>query len=244
MNRGVNIYLSLMISLCVHITLLMLPVNTITIKQTSFNEELIFTLGDVNSSINMPEVKENIKKNLMTKTAEIPPSLQESKVEKLIEKEEAVKQQEELKEMVDTNPKLKETESKPIEYVPVKATIQSTNGNQEHKLGLIGSKNQNTAELKEVNFGAPFGPKFLHREVPTYPLMAKKLGKEGKVLLRLTIDEHGNLKNVEVLEKADYGFTESAIEAIKKSTFLPAIENGVPVASRALLSIKFELRSR
>ncbi len=244
MNNVDNIYLSLIMSLCVHIALLMLPVNTITIKQTNFNEELFLTLDDVNNSVNMPKVKENIKRNLITRTAETQTFQKDSKVEKLIEKEEAVKQQEELKEMVDTNPKLKETESKPVEYVPIKATIQSSNGNQNHTVELIESKNQKSAELKEVNFGEPSGPKFLHREIPSYPLIAKKLGKEGKVLLRLTIDERGNLKNIEVLEKADYGFTESAIDAIKKSTFLPAIENGVPVPSKALLSIKFELRSR
>lgn len=98
------------------------------------------------------------------------------------------------------------------------------------------------AEPKDVEFGSALGPKFLHREMPVYPLLARRLGKEGKVLLRLTIDERGRLLNVEVIEGAGHGFTESAVDAVKKSSFLPAKKEGNPIASKALLPIKFTLR--
>ena len=96
--------------------------------------------------------------------------------------------------------------------------------------------------LLDVEFGSGNAPKFLHREMPVYPLIARRLGKEGRVLLRLTIDENGNLLNIEVLEGAGYGFTEAAVEAVKKSTFTPAIVNGMPVMSKALLPVKFSMR--
>ncbi len=98
------------------------------------------------------------------------------------------------------------------------------------------------AEPKDVEFGSAEGPKFNHREMPVYPLLARRLGKEGRVLLRLTIDEKGRLLNLEVLEGAGYGFTESAVEAVRKSTFSPAKKEGKPIPSRALLPIKFTLR--
>lgn len=98
------------------------------------------------------------------------------------------------------------------------------------------------AEIKDVEFGSAEGPKFLHREMPVYPLVARRLGKEGRVLLRLTINERGQLLNVEVIEKAGLGFTESALEAVRKSTFSPAKKEGKPIPSRALLPIKFTLR--
>ncbi len=47
--------------------------------------------------------------------------------------------------------------------------------------------------------------------------------------------------NVEVVEPAGYGFTESAVEAVKLSTFSPARYEGVNVASKALLTIRFVL---
>ena len=93
----------------------------------------------------------------------------------------------------------------------------------------------------ETRFGASVAPAFLHREMPVYPMVARKLGKEGKVVLELAINEKGNLLNIEVIDTAGYGFTEAAVEAVKKSTFLPAKKDGKPIASRALLPIRFRL---
>ena len=97
--------------------------------------------------------------------------------------------------------------------------------------------------LIDVEFGSQNAPRFLHREIPVYPLIARRLGKEGRVLLRLTIDERGNLLNVEVIEGPGYGLTEAAVEAVKKSTFTPAMVDGKAVPSKALLPIRFSLRS-
>jgi protein TonB len=93
----------------------------------------------------------------------------------------------------------------------------------------------------ETKFGASVAPAFLHREMPVYPMMARRLGREGKVMLKVTIDEEGNLLDVKVIDKAGYGFTEAAVEAVKKSTFLPAKKDGKRIASRAFLPIRFQL---
>jgi protein TonB len=62
------------------------------------------------------------------------------------------------------------------------------------------------------------------------------------VVLRLFIDEHGRLLNVEIVEKAGYGFDEAAIEAVKASSFQPARLNGKPVDCKAILPISFRLQ--
>lgn len=94
----------------------------------------------------------------------------------------------------------------------------------------------------ETEFGSSGAPAFLRRQMPVYPIMAKKLGKQGRVILRLLINETGRLLSVEVVEPAGYGFTESAVEAVKMSTFSPAYEKGVKVVSKALLTIRFVLK--
>lgn len=99
-----------------------------------------------------------------------------------------------------------------------------------------------SSKVVETQFGSDMAPRFLHREMPIYPVLARRLGKEGRVLLKLTIDENGKLINVEVLEGAGYGFTEAAIDAVRKSTFLPAIVDGKPVTCKALLPIVFKLK--
>jgi len=117
----------------------------------------------------------------------------------------------------------------------------------EPSVGKLLSEGQKTARGETVNpietrFGDSIAPCFLHRELPRYPMVARRMGKEGKVVLRLTIDEKGNLLDVEVLEKAGYGFTEAAVEAVKKSTFLPAKKDGKPIACQAILPIRFQLK--
>ncbi|MBU4320491.1 MAG: energy transducer TonB [Nitrospinae bacterium] len=104
------------------------------------------------------------------------------------------------------------------------------------------SASSGTTSVIETEFGARGAPAFLKRQMPVYPMMAKRLGKQGKVVLRLFINEKGRLMNVEVVESAGYGFTESAMEGVKMSTFSPAHENGVGIASKALLSIRFVLK--
>jgi protein TonB len=96
----------------------------------------------------------------------------------------------------------------------------------------------------EPVLGSPGAPAFLHRAVPVYPPFARRLGREGTVVLRLAIDAAGRLQRVEVLQEAGYGFTESALEALERSTFKPATSGGRFVGSRALLRVVFALNSR
>ncbi len=108
--------------------------------------------------------------------------------------------------------------------------------------GAGGTVRGGTAATADTEFGSSEAPRFRYREIPAYPMMARKLGKEARVVLRLTIDEYGKLLNVEVLQRAEYGFTEAAVNAVRGSTFFPAIQNGTPVMSRAILPVGFVLR--
>lgn len=95
--------------------------------------------------------------------------------------------------------------------------------------------------IAETIFGEGTGPRFLRQEQPVYPLMARKMGKQGWVILRLSIDEKGILTNVEVLEDSGFGFADAAVSAVRKSTFLAATHEGRPIPSRARLPIIFRL---
>lgn len=95
----------------------------------------------------------------------------------------------------------------------------------------------------ETSFGTVHGPRFIHRENPVYPQLARRLGKEGKVLLKLTISEKGELINIDVIESDFPLFTEAAVEAVKKSKFAPAVKDGKPIASKAILPVRFVLKN-
>ena len=95
----------------------------------------------------------------------------------------------------------------------------------------------------ERAFGSPDGPSFLRKVLPSYPAFARRLEKEGTVLLRVTIDERGRPVEIEVLKKAGFGFDEEAVKAVKDSTFVPAKKEGKPLTCKALLPIRFVLKS-
>ncbi|MFH0995431.1 MAG: energy transducer TonB [Pseudomonadota bacterium] len=95
----------------------------------------------------------------------------------------------------------------------------------------------------ESTVGAMGGPQFIQRSVPRYPRLAQRLGVEGSVLLRLAIDASGKLSRIEVVNGAGNGFDEEAVQAVKRSTFAPAVQNGRPISCLALLKIRFHLSS-
>lgn len=96
----------------------------------------------------------------------------------------------------------------------------------------------------ESVIGAPAGPQFIQKSSPRYPRLAQRLGLEGSVLLRLAIDASGKLTRVEVVNGAGNGFDEAAIQAVERSIFSPAVQNGRPVGCIALLKIRFQLSSK
>jgi len=104
------------------------------------------------------------------------------------------------------------------------------------------SKESGGTASVEMTFGAASAPSFEHRTIPVYPLMARRFGKEGTVILRLAIDEHGILGGAEVLQDPGYGFAAAALEAVKKSRFKPAQNRGKPVPAKGILPIRFALQ--
>jgi protein TonB len=60
-------------------------------------------------------------------------------------------------------------------------------------------------------------------------------------MLMVVVDAAGKLTKAEVVEATDQIFVEPSLEAVRKSTFMPALRNGQPVGCTALLPIRFSL---
>jgi TonB family protein len=117
---------------------------------------------------------------------------------------------------------------------------------ESHAQRASGIRNGSTGEgigddSNIPRFGSPAGPRFLKRKMPQYPFAARKLKKEGKVVLAVTIDMNGCLRHVDVLEASDPLFVPPSIAALEKSSFLPAVRNGSPITVKAILPIRFAL---
>jgi periplasmic protein TonB len=105
-----------------------------------------------------------------------------------------------------------------------------------------GGNNGSGGGALEGEFGSSDGPRFLSKTTPVYPPVAKRLQKEGNVLLRVTIDERGRAVDVEIVKGAGFGFDEEAVKAVRCSTFVPAKKEGKPLACKVLLPIRFVLK--
>jgi periplasmic protein TonB len=62
----------------------------------------------------------------------------------------------------------------------------------------------------------------LNEVVAEYPPEARRLGIEGRVVVRIAIDRKGNVRWTKVIRSAGHGMDEAAMQALAKSRFRPA----------------------
>ncbi|HMB55183.1 MAG TPA: TonB family protein [Thermoanaerobaculia bacterium] len=76
-----------------------------------------------------------------------------------------------------------------------------------------------------------------------YPAMAKKLGREADVDVRVLVDERGNVREATLMsqKKAGFGFDEAALDAARGAKYRPATKDGVIVKMYVTLTIRFNL---
>lgn len=90
--------------------------------------------------------------------------------------------------------------------------------------------------MPEVKGGLPS----LYKQIK-YPEIAKKAGISGKVYLLAFINESGKVEDVKIIKGIGGGCEEAAVEAIKKTDFVPGSNKGVPVKVKMSLPINFQL---
>nr|MBL8410050.1 energy transducer TonB [Dechloromonas sp.] len=89
---------------------------------------------------------------------------------------------------------------------------------------------------------ARFDADYLRNPSPPYPPLAKRMGEEGKVLLRVSVNPQGTADSVEI--KTSSGSTrldESAQKTVRNWRFIPAKRGDIPVQSWVLVPIIFKL---
>ena len=84
-------------------------------------------------------------------------------------------------------------------------------------------------------------PVLIKRVYPVYPEMARQAELEGVVVLKLGIDEFGQVREALVLESID-GLDEAALDAVYQWQFQPAMQRDMPVPVWYTVPIRFSLR--
>jgi len=79
--------------------------------------------------------------------------------------------------------------------------------------------------------------------LPPYPLVARRLGKEGVVLLEVVVAPDGRAADVRMIRSSGFApLDESAVTTVRERwRFVPARRDGVAVESRVTVPIRFRL---
>ena len=84
-------------------------------------------------------------------------------------------------------------------------------------------------------------PVAIFRPAPAYPELARRVRRQGMVVLQATIDRRGNVVDVRVLRDAGLGLAEAAVEAVRTWRYAPATLAGQAVAVYLTVTVNFEL---
>jgi protein TonB len=98
----------------------------------------------------------------------------------------------------------------------------------------------------------PVGPITLSTELsvtcpeltpPSYPPLSRRLGEEGKLVLRVELDENGHVNTARVVESSSYKrLDEAALAVVRTWRCNPSLRNGQPVRAVALQPFNFVLQ--
>lgn len=78
---------------------------------------------------------------------------------------------------------------------------------------------------------------------PAYPAISRRMGEEGKLVLRVELDENGRIDDAKVINSSGYErLDEAALAAVKNWQCNPSLRNGQPVRAVALQPFNFVLQ--
>jgi protein TonB len=87
------------------------------------------------------------------------------------------------------------------------------------------------------------GVEYIQPPQPDYPPIAKRMGEEGKVMLRVLVSDRGRPEKVDVQKSSGFArLDEAARQAAMRAMFKPHLEDGKPVAVYALIPINFSIQ--
>ena len=87
------------------------------------------------------------------------------------------------------------------------------------------------------------GVEYLSQPKVEYPISARRAGLEGKVMLRLLIDEKGLAQRADIQQSSGHPrLDEAARAAALRAVFKPHVEDGHPMPVYALVPISFSLK--
>lgn len=192
----------------------------------------------------------------------------------LPEEHAAPKQPEPIKPAVLPRPEVKPTPQKPVEKKvdPIKSVAQpvpvvnapaaasehavvdntpAKHGEVKdaHEESVVETHQAEPAIVKEEPAVVPVSPPrfdadYLDNPAPSYPSLSRRLGEQGKVMLKVYVDVNGMPAKIELQKTSGFErLDNSAMETVKQWKFMPAKQGGQSIAAWVMVPIKFNVKS-
>ena len=89
---------------------------------------------------------------------------------------------------------------------------------------------------------ASFAADYLRNPAPPYPPLARRMGEEGEVILRVSVTPNGTAETVEIRSSSGSSrLDEAALRTVRTWKFIPARRDDVAVQSWVLVPLIFKL---
>ena len=83
---------------------------------------------------------------------------------------------------------------------------------------------------------------YLRQPRPEYPAMARRMGEEGKVVMRVLVNDKGQAEKIDIQQSSgSQRLDDAARIAIQRALFKPYIEDGKAIAMIATATINFAI---
>lgn len=129
---------------------------------------------------------------------------------------------------------------------PVSASVPETTTKAEATAPAPVPAPTQAAEASTLAVLVPprFDANYLNNPAPVYPPLSRRLGEQGRVLLRVYVEPDGVASRVEInsgsgFERLDH----AALSAVRKWRFVPARQGSAAVGAWVVVPIHFSLRS-
>ncbi|MBU6217858.1 MAG: energy transducer TonB [Betaproteobacteria bacterium] len=136
-----------------------------------------------------------------------------------------------LADAQQSRPQMKPAQSQPVQS-QMQATPSTTPATPSEPVGRAAAPSitNNTAVYEDRQ--PTIDASFLGNQPPVYPVIARRRGEQGTVILRVLITPDGRASDVELVRGSGSAHLDrSAIETIRQWRFVPAIKGGRPAAA-------------
>ncbi len=101
-----------------------------------------------------------------------------------------------------------------------------------------------SAPVEEVIEQPKFGVAYLNNPAPSYPRLSRRMGEEGRVLLKVLVSAEGAANSVTIEQSSgSTRLDQSALHAVKRWRFIPARKGSQALSAYVLVPINFSLDS-